>query len=56
MRVGADGEGGQKVERKAFSTTEFECLLKQTDGSKHEFSGKVWGDRASIPGGSHDSG
>ena len=25
-----------KVERKAFSTIEFECLLKQTDGSKYE--------------------
>ena len=24
-----------KVERKAFSTIEFECLLKQTDGSKN---------------------
>ena len=27
---------GYKVERKAFSTIEFECLLKQTDGSKDE--------------------
>ena len=41
MRVGADGEGGQKVERKAFSTTEFECLLKQTDGSK-DVKGKTY--------------
>jgi hypothetical protein len=26
---------GYKVERKAFSTIEFECLLKQTDGGKN---------------------
>ena len=26
----------EKVERKAFSTVEFECLPKQTDGSKYE--------------------
>lgn len=29
-------EHGYKVERKALSTIEFECLLKQADGSKDE--------------------
>ena len=34
QRIGTISRNGGKVERKAFSTIEFECLLKQTDGRK----------------------